>query len=227
LGTGAVVVTGALSSGSYAVVASVGSVLQSARTAISKEPGVHVSFVVVNSSSVTERISAQAGTSNGTESVSADKASLKVRLTPTEAYISGNSSGLTSIFGMSSAEAKKVGKNWVSWKKSTSQYSDLESNVTVSSVAAILPKTKGTKVSTAVIGHTRSYLLKWKTAATKSSPTLSNTLAVSESTGLPLQETTTDSTGTNVTTTFSKWGESVVVDAPPAGSTIASSRLKT
>jgi hypothetical protein len=221
-----VVVTGALTSGSYAGVPSAAAVLQSAKTAITSEPGVHVSFVVVNSSSVTERIAADVGASNGTENVSSGKASLLVRLTPTYAYISGNSSGLTSIFGLSSAEAKKLGKNWVSYRKGTSQYSDLVSNVTVSSVTAVLPKAKGTKVSTARTGGTSSYVLKWKTAATSSSPTLSNSLTISQGGSLPARETSSDSSGTKVTTTFSKWGEAVVVDAPPASSTIASSRLK-
>jgi hypothetical protein len=222
-------VTGVAASASYANTSSVGSVIQSARTAITREPGVHVAFVVANSnpSSISERITADIGASSGTERVSANKESLTVRLTSTDVYVSGNSSGLTSILGLSSAQAKQIGKHWVFWKKGTSQYSDLQSNVTISSVKAILPKAKGTKLSTDSAGGANLYVLKWKTPATSSAPTLSNTLTISSSgTNLPSEATTTDSSGTKVTTTFSKWGESITVDVPPAASTINSSRLK-
>jgi hypothetical protein len=225
----AVAITGLAASPSYASTASAESVIQGARTAIAKEPGVHVAFVVANTdpSSIAERITADIGASSGTERVSAGKESLTVRLTPSDVYVSGNSSGLTSILGLSSAQARKVGKDWVFWKKGTSQYSSLQSNVTISSVKAILPKAKGTKVSTEVAGGAKLYVLRWKTPATSSAPTLSNTLTISYAgTNLPSEATTTDSSGTKVTTTFSKWGESIAVDVPPAASTMNSSRLK-
>jgi hypothetical protein len=55
---------------------------------------------------------------------------------------------------------------------------------------------------------------------------LTNTLSiVATGTNLPVVEASTDTSGEKVTTTVSKWGEAVVVHAPPAGSTIAASAV--
>jgi hypothetical protein len=55
---------------------------------------------------------------------------------------------------------------------------------------------------------------------------LSDTLTVSAAGAtLPVEETMTASGGGLETITFSKWGEPVVVSAPPAGSTISYSKI--
>jgi hypothetical protein len=227
LGVTALVISAALGAPAYAGDVTTGSVLKAAKAAIANQRGVHVVFVVsTSSSSNTEKITADVGRTSGLETISEGKANLAVEVTPTYAYVNGNSSGLTTIDGLSSAEAKKVGTNWVSWKAGTSQYSDLKSVVTISSVTTVLPKANGTKLSTHITTGTKLYVLKWTTAATSSSPKLSNTLSVSaRGTTLPVKETATASGGTKVTTMFSKWGEHIIVSAPPGASTISSSQV--
>jgi hypothetical protein len=142
-------------------------VIRSAELAIAKQASVHVVFVAhAGSPSKTETIVADVGRASGTETATEGKAALVVKLSSTHAYVSGNSSGLTTIFGMSSADAKKVGKDWESWKAGTSQYANLKSDLTMSSVSALLPKAKGTRLTTVVSKGSTFYVLKWTIAAT-------------------------------------------------------------
>jgi hypothetical protein len=192
------------------------------RAAIAKQTSAHVVFMAKSgSTSATEKIVADVGTSSGEETVTNGSAKISIRVTSTHAYLKGNQSGLTTIYGLTSAQAQKVGKDWVSSKAGTSQYSGLKSDLTMTSVKSLLPKAKGTKLSTNSAGL---YVLKWSTAATSSLPSLSNTLTVSTGTAtLPVTETSTAAGGTKATTKLSTWGEALVVATPPLSSTIASS----
>ena len=208
----------------YAMATTASSVIKAAKKAVAGQAGVHVVLVAKNSSSSDiEKIVGDVGRTGGTEEISEDKATLTVEVTSSYAYVSGNSSGLTTIFGLSSADAKKVGRRWVSWKAGSSQYSQIKSDTTVPSVAALLPDAKGTKLSTEITNGSTFYVLKWTTAATSSSPKILNTLTVSARTTLPVEETATSSSGAKETTMFSKWGEHVLVRVPPVASTISSS----
>ncbi len=80
------------------------------------------------------------GRASGTETVTEGKAAPEIKLLPSHAYVSGNSSGLTATFGMSSTDAKKLGEHWEPWKSGTSQCANLKSDLTMSSVSALLPK---------------------------------------------------------------------------------------
>jgi hypothetical protein len=203
------------------------SVIRAAKLAIGKQPSVHVVFIAHSSSPLkTDTIVADVGRASGSESIVEGKATLVIKLSSTHAYVSGNSSGLTTLFGMSSSDAKKVGTDWESWKAGTSQYANLKSDLTMSSVVALLPKAKGTKLSTVVTGTATFHVLKWKIPATTALPGVTNTLTIS--TGaitLPVTETGIVSNGTKVTTTLSKWGEQLVVGIPSATDTIASSKI--
>jgi hypothetical protein len=227
LGIVALVISAALGATACAGVMTTASVLKTAKAAMTKQPGVHLVITAKSSSSSsTERILADFGAESGVENISEGKADSAVKVTPTYAYISGNSSGLTTIFGLSSANAKKIGKDWVSWKAGTSQYADLKSGITISSVTAVVPKADGAKLSTHVTKGAKLYVLKWTTAATSSSPKISNTLTISAwGATLPVEETATASGGAKETTVFSKWGEHVFVSAPPITSTISSSQI--
>jgi hypothetical protein len=195
---------------------SAASVLKSTKTAIGGQASVHVTFAASSKKSkVTEKIMADVSASGGTESVAEGKGHLAIRVTPTAGYVSGNATGLTDLYGLSAAQVKKIGANWVAFKATTTQYATLKSDVTFSSVLALLPKAKGTKVSTHQSGGATQYVLTWTSAAKGSTPKLSNSLTVAAGgSKLPIEETETDSTGVKVTTTLSKWGESVVVAVP-------------
>ncbi len=199
------------------------SVLKATKAAIAKQTGVHlVDISKSGSSSILATV--DFGTKSGEETLSEGKAKLTLKLNPTYAYISGNSSGLTTIFGLTAAQAKKVGKDWISAKAGTSEYAAFKSGLTISSLAVVLPATKGTTLSTTVTDGVHLYVLKWTTAATSSTPKLSNMLTISAvGATLPVEEITTASSG-SATTKFSRWGEHVAVSAPPVASTISYSK---
>ena len=86
------------------------SVIKEAKAAIAAQPSAHLEFDAgSSSSSSTEKIVADVGTNQGTETVTDGSAVLHVVATPSDSYISGSATGLTSLFGMTSAEATKVG----------------------------------------------------------------------------------------------------------------------
>jgi hypothetical protein len=203
------------------------SVISTAESAIAKQASVHVLFVAhAGSPSKTETIVADVGRASGTETATEGKASLVIRLSTTHAYVSGNSSGLTTIFDMSSADAKKLGKDWESWKAGTTQYADLKSDLTMSSVRALFPKAKGTKLTTVVSKGNTFAVLKWTIAATSSDPRVTNSLTVSSGpTTLPVMEVARIANGANATTTLSGWGEPLVVGIPAAAITVPSSKI--
>jgi hypothetical protein len=195
---------------------SAGTVLKGAKTAIGGQSSVHVTFAASSKKSkVTEKIAADVSATGGTESVTEGKGTLAIRVTPTAGYVSGNVTGLTQLYGLSAAQAKTVGANWIAFKTSSTQYATLKSDVTFSSVLALLPRTKGTKVSTHQSGGASQFVLKWTSKASGSTPKLSNSLTLDAGkTKLPIEETETDSTGVKVTTSLSNWGESVRVAVP-------------
>lgn len=198
-------------------------VIKEAKAAIATQSSAHLEFDAGSStSSATEQIVADVGAHGGTETVTDGAAVLHVMVTPEDGYISGSASGLTSLFGMTAAEATKVGKRWEFWKKGTTQYKNLESVVSVQSLQSLLPKSKGTKVSS----QDSHYVLTWTSAASGSTPKLTNTLTIAaKGTSLPVEETSTDAGGEKVTTSISKWGEAIVVHAPPAASVVAASTI--
>jgi hypothetical protein len=198
-------------------------VIKQAKAAIASESTAHLEFDAgTTTSSSTEQIVGDVGNGTGRETVTDGAAVLHVMVTARDGYISGSASGLTSLFGMTSAEATTVGTRWEFWKKGTTQYKSLESDVSVKSLESLLPKSKGTALST----KGSDYVLAWTSAATSSTPKLSNTLSIAaKGTHLPVVEVSTDGSGEKATTTVSKWGEAVVVHAPPASSTIAASAV--
>ena len=89
--------------------------LTSAKSAIGKQTSVHL--VVTSrssSSSVEERLEADLAKTSGKETISVGSEAAMIKLTPTYAYLSGNSSGLTKIVGLTSAQVKKLGRASVS-----------------------------------------------------------------------------------------------------------------
>jgi hypothetical protein len=200
----------------------VASVLKASKAAIAQQTSAHVAFNAKSgTSSAKEEISGDVGTSTGMETVTYGKAVLEVRVTSKDGYISGTATGLTSLFGMTAAEAKKLGTRWEFWKSGTTQYKELKKDIGEDSLQTLAPSAKGTTLTTAG----SDYALNWTSAATSSTPALTNTLTISMRTKLPIEETSTDTAGERVTTRISKWGESVDVHAPPGRSTVAASTI--
>jgi hypothetical protein len=213
----------ALAGRAGAATASTQSILGSTKAAVGGQRGVHVAFVASSGATVRENLVADVGSTGGSESVAEGKATLTVRVNSSFGYVKGSQTGLTGLFGLSAKQAKALGTNWESWKPGTTQYTNLKADVTLAAVKELLPKAAGTKVSTGTVNGSKSYILKWKTAASGSQPALSNSLTVAAASFLPARETTTASGGVKLTTTLSRWGERVATTAPPADS-IRSSR---
>ena len=198
------------------------SVIKASKAAIGAQHSAHVSFLAQKkSSTASESISGDVGTTAGTETVTDSGALLVVRVTARRAFIHGNSSGLISLFGLTATQAKKLGDRWEFWKAGTAQYKGLEKDVGILSLETLLPRAKGTTASMAG-SH---YVLTWTSAATSSTPALQNTLTISVRTKLPVEEVSTDTAGETVTTTISGWGENIVVQVPPAGSLVKASTI--
>ena len=225
--TGALVMPTALEVPASAAAVTTSSVLAAAKAAITEQSGVHVviTFTASSTSSPREAI-ADLGKADGVDVLLLGKATVTFELTPAYVYVSGNSSGLTTIFGLNSAQAKKLGKDWISVNAGSSEYSSLKSSLTISSVTGVLPAAKGTKLSTEILRAPSWTCLSGRRRPRGSGPKASYTLTVpANGATLPIEEIGTASNGGKETSLFSKWGERVVVKAPPASSTIAYSEI--
>jgi len=198
---------------------SASSILSATKAALASERSVHLAVSIVQGSNTTVE-EADLGTTTGVESIISGTAKATVEIAPAFGYMTGDSSGLTSLIGLTAAQAKKLGTKWMSLKAGTAPYSDLKSAATIPALQALLPAVKGTASSTETVGNTKLYVLKWTAAATSSSPKLTDVLSISMGkTPLPVKETESDGSASE-TTQFSRWGESVVVHAPAAGATV-------
>ena len=226
-GAGTLVTSTALGGSASAATGTLSSVLATAKAAIARQSGVHfVINVKQGSPSQSESLVGDWGTKSGDESITRGGAVMLLRVTRSDAYLSGNASGLVQIFGLTAPQVAKVGKRWLTFKSTTAEYTDLARTLEVSSAVGVLPQAKGTKLATKTVKGPRLYLLSWTVAATSSAPKLSFTLTMPVSGArLPRVEKATSTTGDAENITFSKWGEHVVVAAPPAGSTIDSSKI--
>jgi hypothetical protein len=210
--------------------ATVSSVIAATKQAISRQTGAHLTVTVKSDSSknpgnIAERVDADLGVGRGEETTHEGSAIATIRLTPAYAYVSGNASGLLNIMGLTAAQAKEIGKDWLSVKAGTKQYTSLSSGLTISSTAGLLPSASGTNLSSEVVAAKKFYILEWKTAATSSAPALTTQLRIAAAgISLPDQEVTS-ATGISETVAVSKWGERVSEKAPPAGSTIPYTKI--
>jgi hypothetical protein len=197
--------------------ATASSVLKAVKTAMSHESGVHIA---VTSSSGTTHSTATVdiGSKGGTETYVSGSSHVKIVVTPTSAFLSGNKTGLINLVGLTAAQQKLVGSKAISMKVGTSPYASFKSNLTTSAFASFLPTTTSVSLSRDKANH---YVLTWTTKATSTSPKVTSTLTISSGAkSLPLKEVATASTGGG-TTVFSKWGESVATPTPPTSSTIS------
>jgi hypothetical protein len=198
-------------------------VLSAARKAMAKEAGVHI-YVTSTTGTVRSVVVVDIGATYGRETITSGKNFVKIIVTPTDAYLSGSSTGLTKIMGLTAAEQKKVGTLSVVMKAGTSPYTSFHTNLTTTVLSGILPGAKGTtyKVSG---DRAKDYLLSWKTAASGTASATHSVLTVSSgSRTLPIKEVITGTTGGG-TTAFSKWGEHVKEHAPRAANTIAYAKV--
>jgi hypothetical protein len=200
------------------------SVLKATQAVVAKETSVHV-LHLSKSGSATTSIVADVTKNTGSETISSGSKHVTIIVTPTYVYLSGDSTGLTSLMGLTAAQQKKVGSRSISMKAGTTPYSDLAASATISLVDAVMPAAKGTTVSTQKIDNKKYYDLKWTIKATSTAPNATSLMTISfGGSALPVKETITASTGV-ATTTFSKWGERVTPVAPSPSSTVTYAKV--
>jgi hypothetical protein len=198
------------------------SIIAAAKASLAKESGVHIS-VSTEDDKVLSTVVADIGASSGFETYKKGKETFTISVTPKYAFLSGSQSGLTSLMGLTSAEAKKVGSKSIEMKKGSDQYSTFKTNLTSAAFSQLLPAVKGTTLLGARDKATNGYQLTWVTAATSSSPKTTSLLVISSgSATVPLKETVSTSSGDSHTT-FTKWDQTFTVKIPT--STIAYSKV--
>ena len=203
------------------------SVLTAAKRDIGKQTSVHL--VVTSSSrstSVEEHIKADLGTVSGIETISEGSETVVLKVTPSYGYLSGDSSGLTKIFGMTSAQAKEVGKDWVSVKAGTSQYKEsggLDNRFFSrwhppggQGYEAVHGRAAGQEVVHPEMGHRRDQLGACVGHYAHRLGCRRHATSPGDHDGFGNREGAL---------AFSDWGEQVVVSTPPAGSTIPFSKV--
>jgi hypothetical protein len=168
---------------------------------------------------VAERIVADIGAATGTESISSGTATATIRVTRKDAYFAGNPAGLTTFIGLPAAAAQRARSRWLDIQAGTSEYQDLATEDTFSSLpASILPPSSGAAVHlrSTTEGGRKVYVLGWKATAAGSGTTISDELVLAATgTTLPISETT--STGGNTqTVTLGHWGKPFAVSVPPS-----------
>ncbi len=171
----------------------------------------------------TEKVTEDAGRSNGLESIDFGNATASVRLTTEAAYISGNTLGLEKIVGLSSKGAKSVGTKWITVAKGSSQFKGIVSGGTIGPLAkALLPtSSKSVSVKHVTLNGRDVFAMTWTQTSSSTKINLSLDVA-SHGASLPIQLTAIQGSFTSITQ-FGKWGEHI--DVPVPKSTIAYSKV--
>jgi hypothetical protein len=189
------------------------SILSATSKVLDKEVSVHVKVSSL-SGKVASSVVADIGKTSGTETFKEGKESFTITVTPKYAYLSGSTTGLTKIMGLTSAEQKKVGTSAISMKEGSTPYTTFKENLTTGALTKLLPEAKGTTLLKKRDKATNGYDLSWVTAASSDSPKTTTVMTISSGKkSLPIKELVSTSDGTSETT-FTRWGESVEVVVP-------------
>ena len=130
---------------------STASILKTALSSLDAESGVHITVASKVGSTVSSVV-ADLGATSGREVMASGAANVTIIVTPTNAYLSGSATGLTTLMELTAAEQKKIGTRAVVMKKGTTPYSDFEADLTTTVFSSLLPAAKGTALSTVVVG---------------------------------------------------------------------------
>ncbi|MCU1488722.1 MAG: hypothetical protein JWM85_127 [Acidimicrobiaceae bacterium] len=203
------------------------SLASAAKKAILAEHGVHLQVVESQKASKnSEKVVADMGVKTGSQVLTYGSATASVRLTPSFAYFKGNSSGLTTLFGLPSTVVKKINGRWVSLAKGSTQYKGFQQEGTLTGLpTTVLPTGQSTKVTTSTSGGHKVYVLTWTVTPTGTTTKVRDSLLLPTSGNpLPISETGTalDGSGSELVQ-FSKWGEKINVVAP--SSSVAYSKV--
>ena len=193
--------------------------INDAKASMLAAKGVHIDVVTTHGKTKSS-IVVDVGIKNGAETILSGKQNVKIVVTPKNAYLSGNTGGLTAIMGLTAAEAKKLGSSVMVMKAGSTEYTSLDENLTTPILAGMLPALTNKSLKVVKGSAKNQYALSWSTAA--SSTSLATTTTLVFTTGaktLPTSESIKSSSGVG-TTTFTKWNESVKVTVPSKSSLV-------
>jgi hypothetical protein len=191
------------------------SVINAADDSMLTQKGVHV-VITDQAAGADQRIVADIGAVNGTETITDGTTSAAIRITSKAAYFTGDPTGLTAYLGLSKKSADKAASHWVAIKAGTTEYQALAAENTIAEIpSSLLPSAAdAVQVRTATISGRKTYVLTWKAAASGSSPAYNAQLIMTVTPQvLPVSETIATA-GASKTVTFSRWGSPVTVTAP-------------
>lgn len=199
------------------------------RNAILAQGSVHIDIEGFKKGqhTATDSVVGDIGLTSVTEHITESAATVTIRVTPAAAYFEGNKKGLTTIAGLTAAEAARVGKHWVELKQGSSQYKAFSSGASLSGLASSLLPTgsSAVKLTSVVLKGTKVKELSWTATASGSSEHFTQELFLSSARGpLPIEEISIGQSD-NQTGSFAAWGEHFTVPAPPAADVIGFSAL--
>ncbi len=198
------------------------SILAAMKRAMAAEDSVRCVVTAYDASTkVTTTITEDAGRKRGLESLMVGEAKILFRLTPTAAFVSGNTAGLK-LLGLTSAQLKIVGKKWIFTKPSTSQYSGVDEAVTIKpllqTVQSLLPKNSKVVMTTGRVNGQAARILKWSTISSKKVAHLVLDVTANGP-SLPIR-LIKDQGKSTASLTFSNWGEPIHVLVPTSTVTL-------
>ena len=167
------------------------------------------------SGSTTGKVVQDSSLHSGEQTVAIGKGLASTALVGGTAYISGNSKGLTSYFGLPNAVVATLAGRWVSVPPSDSAFQGVTANITLpSALAAVTPS------GTLVTGKRSRVDGQWVRSISGEAPGGGGRMTLFVATNarsLPVEAVESSGVGNSVKgeiVTFSRWGEPVHVVAP-------------
>jgi hypothetical protein len=198
-------------------------VVAATKKAMDAQKSVHCVISAYDASTKqTTTVTEDASKTRGLETLAVGTAEVKLRLTPTAAYLWGNSKGLSSVFGMSATQIAEVGTKWVFSKPGTSQYADVKSAVSIAPLlGSLLPTKTKVKIASGHLNGESVHVLSWTTTDSQSKIVHISLDIAAKGPSLPIRLTAL--TGkSHEKALFSRWGEGIHVPVPTATVELAS-----
>ncbi len=199
------------------------SLITAMNKAIATMHSVHLEITAEQSSpKVNETISQDSGYTSGSQHVSTGGEYADVLLTPQNAYLSGNSSGLSAFFALPPDDLALVGTKWIVVKNGAAQYKTFVNTIGYKNLFKnLVPTTKPVSVTDTTYHANSAYALTWQIKSGTATTKLVLYLPRSGK-ELPLAETAT-SGSTTEQSVLSQWNKKVVIRVPT--NTIAITKL--
>ena len=184
----------------------------------------------VTQANVTLRISGDAGTTSGAQSLTVQNGKqvehMSTEVVGQTGYVKGNSTALHNIIGLTTAQANKYAGQWFSFPMSNSTFSQLAAGLLRSQVASELSISGPfTFVSGTTLNGQRALGIRGS-VSTNNGGTVGEILYVpAHGKPLPIEEVTDPGAKAHASTihgtvSFTKWGEQVSIQAPAHSSSL-------